>query len=784
MWLPAANHLDHMADPNDTDELKAKDERDFLKLALERFDRDVRADTDNRTKMVEDLQFEAGDQWPKNVRDDREKDGRPCLTIPRTSQFKRQITGDIRLNKPAIKVRPVDDRADKKTAEILNGLIRNIEDQSRASYVYSVGADNSVTCGMGAWRIVTEYTDDDAFEQDIRIKSIPNALSVVWDHNAIEPDKSDASHCFVHYRMSKREVKASYPDAALVDFQITGDDVDSQRATDWYSADDMRVAEYWVKKPYQKKLYKLSDGRVLDEDGMEKPDEQAYIQQAGLTVASEREVTCHKVYQYILSGNEVLDGPTEWAGRYIPIIPCIGEEIWVGENRVVRGILRPLKDAQQLFNYMRSSSAEVIALQPKQPWLITPGMIEGYEQMWNSAGKKNLPYLLFNVDPMAPGLMPQRQIPPQQANGFIAEAGMAADDMNAVTGIYPPALGQKSNETSGKAIIARDQQSDVSTFVFIDNIAYAIATTGKQLIDLIPRIYDTERTVRILGEDGSVETATINKAMQGPDGQMFKYDLTVGKYDVTVETGPSFTTRRQEAAAGMTDFVKAVPMAAPLIGDMLAEAQDWPNADKMKERLQVLLPPELRPPPVGPDGQPLPPQPPPPPPPDPAMIEMQAKLRAQEAQQQFAQAEALAKHQVAKSTAEQNASLKMWEAQQKVELDRWIAEQEVETDRLKIVAQANLRREEAEATFALNAHVTQADKEFERQRGLEDQENERATIERDEAASAELNKMIETNADAMAGVGSGLADIAQALKSLAKPKKIQFDDEGNPTGLA
>jgi hypothetical protein len=652
------------------DELKAKTDDEFLKLAIERFDRDVRADQDNRVKMLEDLKFEAGDQWPEAVRADREKDGRPCLTIPRTSQFKRQITGDVRLNKPSIKVRPVDGMADKKTAEILNGLIRNIEDQSRAGYVYSVGADNSVTCGIGAWRIVTEYSNDDAFEQDIRIKSIPNALSVVWDSNAVEPDKSDASHCFIHYRMSKREVKARYPEASLIDFAVTGDEPEATRAADWYDTDSMRVAEYWVKKPYRKNIYKLSDGRTVDDKGLQEPEEAQLIQSGMVSVVSQREVDSYKVCQYILSGNEVLEGPVEWAGRYIPIIPVMGEEIWVGETRVVRGILRALKDAQQLFNYMRSSSAEVIALQPKQPWVVTPGMIEGHEQMWNNAGKKNLPYLLYNPDPVAAGSMPQRQIPPQTANGFIAEAGMAADDMNAVTGIYPPALGQKSNETSGKAIMARDQQSDVSTFVFIDNIAYAIATTGKQLIDLIPRIYDTERTIRILGEDGSVQTETVNKAVMTPQGQMVQYDLSRGKYDVTVETGPSFSSRRQEAAQGMTEFARVVPMAAPLIGDMLAEAQDWPQADKLKERLQALLPPELRPPPMGPDGKPLPPEPPPPPPPDPAMLEMEQKTALAEKQLQIDTMAAQAKHELAKQEAKWSHDIDVWKAEQQAQLDR------------------------------------------------------------------------------------------------------------------
>lgn len=752
-----------------------------MRLMRERFDRAVRLDEDNRRHMLEDLKFEAGEQWPTNVKDDREKDGRPCLTIPRTSQFKRQITGDIRLNKPAIKVRPVDDKADKKTAEVINGLIRNIEDQSRASYVYAIGAENSVTCGQGACRIVTQYADDDSFEQDIRIKAIPNALSVVWDNTAIEPDKSDAEYCFVHYRMSKREGKRTYPDATLIDFEVTGDDVDASRTRDWFSDDDFRVAEYWCKKPYKKTLYKLLDGRVLDDDGIKAETEARAAMGLEFDIEAEtaqtREVDCKKVYQYIVSGHEVLAGPIEWAGRYIPIIPFVGEEIWVGENRIVRGIIRPLKDAQQLFNYMRSASAEVIALQPKQPWLVTPAMIEGFEQQWREAGKKNSPFLLYNADPLSPGLTPQRQLPPQQATGFIAEAGLASEDMNAVTGIYPPALGQKSNETSGKAIIARDRQSDVSTFVFIDNIAYAISTVGKQLVDLIPRIYDTERVVRVLGEDGSIDAVMVNKAMQGPSGSMVKYDLTVGKYDVTVDTGPSFTSRRQEAAQGMTEFVQAVPMAAPLVGDLLAEAQDWPNAEKLKERLQVLLPPELRQPQLGPDGKPVPP---PPPPPDPEMLKMQAQAQAEEQKMKFEQARAVASHQLARQQAQEKAVLAKWEAEQGFALEAWKAQQQMALEAYKAQLQAGLKAEEVKTNIDLKSAEFQATQELTAQdraeKAAKDEEAKAREDERDRQSSDAQTKTIETLAEMVEGMKT-------VAKTLARPKTVKFDKDGMPVGV-
>ncbi len=691
----------------------------FHRMMLERYDRSCSADSDNRLAYIDDMRFRAGIQWPTSLQNQREQEDRPVLTINGTSQFVRQVTGDIRQNAPAIKVLPVDSGADKAVAEIYNGLIRNIEQQSHARYVYSTGADAAVSGGFGAWRIVTEYTDDDSFEQDIRIKPIQNALSVVWDPLATDLSKIDANFCFVHYRLPKSEFKAQYPDAICVDFETATDDSDAQALRSWFDGEGVRVAEYWCKEPVTKKICKLQDGSVIDCTDIPTDQLAAYGPMMDGNKPYVREVKSHKIVQYIVSGKEILDGPNEWAGKFIPIVHVPGEEVWIGENRVTHGLIRFLKDPQRLLNYMRSCSAEVVGQQPKMPWILTSSMIAGHELDWANAGKSGKPYLLWNPDPEFPALQPQRSQPPVPAVGLAAEAALAIEDFHRVTGIYPASLGQKSNESSGKAILAREQQGDTGTFVYIDNVSLAISHTGEQLVDLIPRIYDTERVVRVLGENGEHNMVPINKELvvKGQNGveKTIKFDLSVGKYDVVVTTGPSFQTQRQEAGAGMQDFIRSIPEAGALIGDLLADLQDWPQKDKVKERLQVLLPPQLQPPQMGPDGNPLPP---PPPPPDPAMIEMEGKQKLAAAQHEADVQSAGQKAQLDMSVASHKADLDemiaqrkfgvmQWEAEQKAALDRWIAEQEIITDRLRAGVQAHLDVAQAEHDMTLEAEQQQ-----------------------------------------------------------------------------
>lgn len=640
------------------DEKIGGDDAELLRVARERYQKAVDHDQENREAAVEDLEFLAGDMWPEEVRRDREEDRRPVLSIDRVSQAVAQVAGDIRQNSPAIKVRPADDVADKDRAEIYTGLIRHIEAQSDASIAYVTAGESAAQCGIGHFRIVTEYSTDDTFDQDIRIRRIPDAFSVTWDPHAIEITREDARYCFVEESLDIESFKARYPDASLQGFDGNAEGRRSSYLEDWYSHETVRVAEYWTRTPEKRTLALIQDGRTLDVTEMKPVDlamlgeqaqgvEAAYVTEDGselLLATRTRKVFRDKVEMRIIAGAEVLEGPFEWPGRFIPVVPVIGEEIHI-QNKTVRfGMVRRAKDPQRLYNIWRSAQTEKIALEPKAPWLVTAANINGYEHIWQQANVRNLPYLPWKPDAGNGNIPPQRVAPQLGSAAMAADIGLAADDIKATTRVYNAGLGERSNETTGKAIIARQRESDNGTFVFIDNLTRALRRAGTILVDLIPRIYDTERTVRILNEDGTHDVAVINQTITLPDGtKHILNDVSVGKYDVVVVTGPAYTTRRAEAADGMMQLAQAVPDKAALFLDILVKNLDWPGADEIAARLRKTLPPGLAEPEEG--EEPMPEQPPPP-----EAIEAQAKAETMQREQARKEAETASK--IAKTEVE------------------------------------------------------------------------------------------------------------------------------------
>jgi hypothetical protein len=619
------------AAPTSPEAKPEKEDKDgFLANMREQYKSDSKAMQENHEQALDDLRFFAGDQWDDRIRRQRETNGRPCLTTDHLAQHVRQVTGDIRLNKPSVKVRPVDNGADPKTAELFTGLIRNIEQQSMASTAYVRAGANAAICGEGAFRILTLYADDDSFDQDIRIGAIHNPLAVLWDRNARLPTMEDAEHCFVLERFTLEAFKKEWPKASTESFEA---EHPQDWVSDWYTNESVLVAEYWCKKPMKRRLAMMPDGTVQEITDLPEPElAQLMVMaaQSEMEMGREpqtpqfRDVDGEKVVRYIVNGAQVLQGPEDWPGRYIPVIPVFGEEIWVGDNLVRRGMVRTAKDPQRMVNYHNSAAVEAVALAPKAPFVGTEKQFEGNEHLWERANTDNQPYLPYKADPAAQG-PPQRVHGPQVPAAFLQLKQESVSDLNNATGIHPAGLGQQSNESSGKAILARERQGDVGTFTFVDNLAIAIGYAGKQLVDLIPRIYDGQRVLRVLGEDDSEELMEVN-ALQ-PDGSI-RHDLTRGKYDVLVQTGPSFSTKRQESAEMMMQFVQTAPEAAGLVMDLIAKNMDWPGAEDIAERFRKQLiaqgvveaDPEK--------GE----QPPPPPPPDPKAIEAESKAAKTQAE--------------------------------------------------------------------------------------------------------------------------------------------------------
>lgn len=594
---------------------------DLLKEARERAKLAADADRFNREEALDDMRNIVGLQWPDDVRAKREEDNRPCLTINRLPQFLRQVTGDLRNMNPAIKAIPADTKASQEDAELVEGIIRQIQYESDASSIYERAAESAAACGMGFFRVLTDYVSNDSFDQKIIIQSIDNPFSVYFDPEARKSTREDARWCLITQVMTEEAFKDAYPDkvAVSVEQDGSGDGLEF-----WRQNGETVVAEYFWKEPKSKTIMLLPNGMIL---------ENAPKDLGGKT----RTVNYDVIMWAKISGKDVLEGPQEFPGDHIPVIAVMGEELHIGDRIYRSSVIRFAKDPQRLYNYWRSAQTEMIALQPKAPYLVTAKQISGLEQIWSEANDSNRPYLPYIPDPNAPA--PQRATPPIPSSGMMQEVGLAADDMKATTGIYDAGLGQRSDEKSGVAIRQRQMESDVSTSIYSDNMAKAVAHCGRVIVSMIPKIYDTNRMLATIGEDDQHGMTEINKPMMSENGPITINDMTKGKFDVRVAVGPNYATKRQETAESMMQFIQAFPPAAQVAGDLIAKSMDWPDAEKIAERLKKMLPPGMAEE-DDPQAQ--------------AQMQQQQMMQAQEAQQQQAMAQQAQSLQLREMTAKAN----------------------------------------------------------------------------------------------------------------------------------
>ena len=662
-----------MTDPN---EKILQAARDKFKLAAER-------ENDNRLTGMEDLRFaRLGEQWPDTVRKQREDTGRPCLTINRLPSFIRQVVNDARLNKPAINVHPSDSGADKETADIISGLIRNIETQSDADTAYDTAFEAAVTNGFGYFRINTAYTSEDVFDQDIVIERIPNPFTVYGDPYSTAADSSDWDCAFVTSIIPKDEFAEKYKNAEAVNWDSLGY---SGLDDPWFDGNTVLVAEYWLRTNEETQIVKLTNGAVVNLDEYLEQEEQFAFD--GITVVGEPRTTKRKkVVQHIITGAEVLES-IEWPGQYIPIIPVYGDEINVEGRRVLRSLIYDAKDPQRMLNYWRTVTTEVYALAPRVPFIGPVGAFDTAIQKWSTAN--NTAHAFIEYDGQ---IAPQRQAPPQPDGASIREAMTAGDDIKSIIGIYDAGLGARSNETSGVAINARQRESDVSTFHFIDNLTRAIRHCGRILIDLIPKVYNQARIVRILGENmdpsnvqlaaGPEQVRALQEKAAAEGREISRiYDISAGKYDLTVKTGPTYSTQREQTRSELVEIMRAVPDSAQVLGPMYLRNSDWPGSDEAADKIEGKEPISQTP------GQPGSPQGGPQVPPE-LMQQVQAMQAALQGGQQALQA-LQAENQTLKNDQQLkfvDVRLKEQEIaakQQEVQVKAF----EAETDRLRVQAE-------------------------------------------------------------------------------------------------
>ena len=586
-------------------------ESDTMSTMRFRLNMAISAYSESREDELDDLRFFAGSpdnqwQWPADVLATRGSvqgqtiNARPCLTINKLPQHVRQVANDQRQNRPSGKVIPADDRADPKVAEIFDGMVRHIEYASDADVAYDTASENQVTYGEGYIRLITEFTGDDTFDQDIRIKRVRNSFSVYMDPTIQDPCGADAEYCFITEDLTKDEYERQFPDAmpmSSIQVQGVGDD----SLTNWINEDVVRIAEYFyaVYKPGKLNLY--PGNQVFEANS----PEDKHMKAMGVKPIRSRDVQVRTIKWMKTNGYEVLQ-ESDWAGKDIPVIRVVGNEFQVDGRIFVSGIVRNAKDAQRMYNYWVSQETEMLALAPKAPFIGYGGQFEGYEQQWKTANTNNWPYLEVNPD-VTDGQggvlpLPQRSMPPMAQTGLIQAKMGASDDIKSTTGQYDSSLGATSNERSGRAILAREKQGDTGTYHYVDNLARAIRYMTRQIVDLIPKIYDTQRIARIINMDGETSMVKIDptqpqavKSIRDQNNIEIEkiYNPAVGKYDVVVTTGPSYMTKRQEALDGMSQLLQANPQLWAVAGDLFVKHMDWPGADEMSARLAKTIDPKL-----------------------------------------------------------------------------------------------------------------------------------------------------------------------------------------------
>lgn len=554
---------------------------DFLKDAKDRYKESVAGWDHIYREASSDIKFvydvDEG-QWPYNIRQQREKDGRPVLTVNKLQKYVRQNRGSQMMNRPRMKVIPVDSNSDPQMAELYNGLIRQIEYLSRAEIAYDTAYNHSISGSIGFFRINTQYEDFDSFNQEITIKRVLNPLSIHFDPYAQEFCLEDAQYCFVEDLISKEQFKKLYPKAEIQDFDSSST---AQLFGDWLKSDKVRVAEYYYKDTKTRKLVQLEGGQVIPIDKKLTMDA---IKAAGGKIVRERTVEIPVVKWAKINGVEKLE-ETEWAGSGIPIIPVFGDEVVSEGKRYYLSLARGAKGPQQMYNYWCTAATETVALAPKMPFIVDHRQIKGFENEWEDANTQNRMYIRYNA--IAGLQKPSREPQAQMPAAIINMMQNTAFDIEDHLGMYEASMGKESNERSGKAITARVAQADKGTYTYAQNLTWAIIAAGRQIIELIPKIYDTERALRIMGEDGTHGVVEVNKPVLMADGSTGKAnDLSVGKYDLIATIGASYSSKRQEMVQAMIESMQYAPTLAPYIAPLIFKYSDWPGAEEVASAIQ------------------------------------------------------------------------------------------------------------------------------------------------------------------------------------------------------
>ena len=561
-------------------DLDPRADRDLLTQARERFSWAEEAESEERSNHLDALQFRAGSHWPAVLQQGQDPDQPAPLTmvIDRLNPMIQQVLNAYRRSPLAMRVRPKGGGAEKKVADILEGKLRDIEQQSEADIAYFVALDQACGQGLGYFLLTTEYEDDRSFTQDLRIKPLYNRFAVYVDPASTHPAGLDMEFAFIIERMATSRFMQYYEVSPQELTLFCGPEDGT-----WHTRAEVQVARYYYKTYTKETIVRLPDGRILPTDGMTDLD----------PTWPTRETRIPTVHWVTMAGNAILERD-KWLGCYIPLIRVEGQRLDVNGQAKRTGMIQAGRDAQVSVDVYSTMEATAIMAAPKSPWLLYADQISGYERLWNQANDPTMPYLLHKAVVVNGQLLPppQRTVVEPAIQAITQAKVLAQQDLQATLGLFDASMGAPSNERSGVAIEQRKIEGEGTNYGYTANLGWSIRALGTMCVEILPKLHSGPTDLRQVSPDGTVKTTPVNQPYQDEQGQMQQHMLGQGQYEVVLSSGPSYETARQQVSDKLGTVIGAVPPETQAYFlDVWAGSLDFPGSEDLAARLKTMVPP-------------------------------------------------------------------------------------------------------------------------------------------------------------------------------------------------
>lgn len=589
-------------------------------------------------------QFVLGRQWKQDEEDMLQTFKKVPLQFNKLATLVNTLLGEQQQNTPQLDVRPLS-TCDEQTAEIRAIITKDIMLSTDAKTVYQQAASQAFTGGFGAYMYDTYYKSQDSWDLEICLRSCKDPTRYFWDISADDVCKTDGMHAGYYYRMSRAKFRAVHgkdiEEKILKDANVTQSEEEIALVSEpgrvpdgdqfsWADDDSITILHYYKRTYVKDTLYKMSNGKTLNQDEMGElilksqefvqkmqqseqmqPDMFGEMPQQNMGEGSEingewitlyddgepvriedkRPVKKSKIMHYHIAGDYILE-KSEFPSEDLPIIFMDQHSFYQKDGKqVCRPFIIDCIDAQRYLNYLGTQSAFILKVSRYDQFMMSKQNARGLDTQKIWTDPSNIQGALY-YDESPSGAKPEQLMPPELSRSLMEQYQRAQDDLYTSTGMYPARLGQQGTEVSGAAVDARTRQGNNPTFVAFNSVSRAVAGGGKIANQMVPRVYDTERVIRLLNPMNGESLITVNK-QSDEYGALIENDIRKGSFEVILQAGPSYEGQKSQALESLNGIIQADPQLFSLIADLYAENLPLANTIEIKNRLKTLVPPQI-----------------------------------------------------------------------------------------------------------------------------------------------------------------------------------------------